>query len=80
MCSIESENAQTCDATFVLGDGTTHTAHLVVTEAVTREPESDCPATCRPSPEVAVTVDGSDAGPTTDFSSPTCVTSDAAAE
>lgn len=75
-CSIPINTAQTCDATIVLGDGTTHGIHVVITEPPAVD-AGRCPATCPPQPEVSLTVDGADAGAgIVNFSSATCVASD----
>lgn len=49
--TIASFTSETCDATMVLGDGTTHNAHLIFTE---RPPA--CPG-CNHQ-QIAVTIDG----------------------
>jgi hypothetical protein len=42
-CTIPLTSTQTCDATIVLGDGTTHGAHLVITEPP--PVDAGCPTT-----------------------------------
>jgi hypothetical protein len=76
-CWIPVATTETCDASAVLGDGTAHAAHLVVTQ----RPAPDagrCVASC-PTVSVDVTVDGVDVGgpAAVDISSTTCVAADA---
>jgi hypothetical protein len=75
-CSIPLTRAQTCDVSMELGDGTSHTAHLVITEPPA--PDAACPSGCPPIAHLDLTVDGLDvSSDIIDFSSATCQATDA---
>jgi hypothetical protein len=75
-CAIRLTRTQTCDATIILGDETVHTAHLVITQP----PPPDagrCYTPCAQPPSLILTVDGEGKPSIVDFTSATCVGSDA---
>jgi hypothetical protein len=74
-CAIPITSAQTCDVTIVLGDGTPHSAHLVITQPPPMD-AGRCPMTCPQPPHLDLTVDGVDRTGVIDFSSATCAAPD----